>query len=186
MRIAESGSRRNATDIAPMHTGIATDDGKPGRWDNAMPPAAPMNIAGNVGPPRKDPREIPHAMLLKSTRKMSVPTESVACVLHERSQRVLSREQHRVRASARDLREHERHQRDHETGGRDHDELSLRNEVRSSQPKFADRIREERGGDPDEQRSSRFRRRSAFRMAQGAAAGASRRQCSAPSSASCR
>ena len=34
----------------------------------AMPPAAPMNMAGKAGPPRKDPSEIAHAMLLNSTR----------------------------------------------------------------------------------------------------------------------
>ena len=68
MMIAERGRRRNATNIAPIQTGTATEDGRPGRCDSATPPAAPMSMAGKVGPPRKDPSEIAHAMLLNSTR----------------------------------------------------------------------------------------------------------------------
>src|SRR3954447_14049575 len=39
--------------IAPMPIANAGTSGRPGRCDAAIPPAAPMNIAGNTGPPRK-------------------------------------------------------------------------------------------------------------------------------------
>jgi hypothetical protein len=48
-----SGRPSIATDIAPMPVATPATSGKPGRWDKAMPPAAPMNNAGKMGPPRK-------------------------------------------------------------------------------------------------------------------------------------
>src|ERR1700761_406776 len=48
-----SGSLRIATLIAPMPMATAGTNGRPGRCDMAAPPTVPMNIAGNVGPPRK-------------------------------------------------------------------------------------------------------------------------------------
>ena len=39
--------------IAPMPMATPAIIGSPGRWDRAMPPAAPMNMAGKTGPPRK-------------------------------------------------------------------------------------------------------------------------------------
>jgi hypothetical protein len=41
------------TDIAPMPVATPATSGNPGRCDRAMPPAAPMNRAGKMGPPRK-------------------------------------------------------------------------------------------------------------------------------------
>src|ERR1700761_6897483 len=51
----DSGSRSTATVVAPMPMATAGTRGRPGRCDIAAPPTAPMNIAGNVGPPRKLP-----------------------------------------------------------------------------------------------------------------------------------
>ena len=47
-----SGSASITVDIAPMPIATAGTSSSPGRCDAAMPPAAPMNIAGNTGPPR--------------------------------------------------------------------------------------------------------------------------------------
>jgi hypothetical protein len=51
------GSRSIATVIAPIPMATAGTSGNPGRWDRPIPPAAPRNIAGNVGPPRKPASE---------------------------------------------------------------------------------------------------------------------------------
>ena len=48
-----SGSVSITVHIAPMPIATAGISGRPGRCDAAMPPAAPMNIDGNTGPPRK-------------------------------------------------------------------------------------------------------------------------------------
>jgi hypothetical protein len=40
-----------------------------------MPPAAPMNMAGNTGPPRKLLSEAPYASALHATSASSAPTE---------------------------------------------------------------------------------------------------------------
>ena len=58
-RTEVSGSRSITTDIAPMPMATPATSGSPGRCDSAMPPTAPMNIAGNVGPPRKLLSEMP-------------------------------------------------------------------------------------------------------------------------------
>jgi hypothetical protein len=39
--------------MAPIPMATPSISGSPGRCDNAMPPAAPRNMAGNTGPPRK-------------------------------------------------------------------------------------------------------------------------------------
>ena len=54
-----SGSVSITTDIAPRPMATAGTSGNPGRCDRAMPPAAPMNSAGKIGPPRKLPSEMP-------------------------------------------------------------------------------------------------------------------------------
>ena len=48
-----SGSLSITADIAPMPMATPDTSGSPGRCDIAIPPAAPMNMAGNTGPPRK-------------------------------------------------------------------------------------------------------------------------------------
>ena len=48
-----SGRSSITTHIAPMPVATPATSGNPGRCDNAMPPAPPMNSAGKVGPPRK-------------------------------------------------------------------------------------------------------------------------------------
>jgi hypothetical protein len=55
---AESGNRKIATVAAPIPTATAAVTGNPGSRDARIPPAAPRKIAGNVGPPRKLPKEI--------------------------------------------------------------------------------------------------------------------------------
>jgi hypothetical protein len=39
--------------IAPMPMATPATSGSPGRCDAAIPPTAPMKIAGKIGPPRK-------------------------------------------------------------------------------------------------------------------------------------
>ena len=46
-------------DIAPIPMATAGTRSRPGRCDAAMPPAAPMNMAGKIGPPRKLDSERP-------------------------------------------------------------------------------------------------------------------------------
>jgi len=48
-----NGSLSITTHIAPMPMATPGTSGNPGRCDIATPPAAPRNIAGNAGPPRK-------------------------------------------------------------------------------------------------------------------------------------
>jgi hypothetical protein len=52
-RTEVNGNLSSTTDIAPMPMAAPATSGNPGRWDSAIPPAAPRNIAGNTGPPRK-------------------------------------------------------------------------------------------------------------------------------------
>ena len=54
-----SGRVSITTVIAPMPIATAGTSGSPGRWDSAMPPAVPMNMAGKIGPPRKLLRDTP-------------------------------------------------------------------------------------------------------------------------------
>jgi hypothetical protein len=54
-----SGSLSITTDIAPTPMATPSISGSPGRCDSAMPPAAPTNRAGKVGPPRKLLRDTP-------------------------------------------------------------------------------------------------------------------------------
>ena len=57
---AVSGSPPSmTTSIAPMPMPTPSMSGRPGRWDRAIPPAAPMNMPGKVGPPRKPLSEKP-------------------------------------------------------------------------------------------------------------------------------
>ena len=48
-----SGRPSIVTAMAPIPMATPAIMGRPARCDRAMPPAAPMNIDGNVGPPRK-------------------------------------------------------------------------------------------------------------------------------------
>ena len=48
-----SGRPSIVTAMAPMPMATPAIMGRPARCDSAMPPAAPMNMAGKVGPPRK-------------------------------------------------------------------------------------------------------------------------------------
>ena len=48
-----SGRPNIATVIAPIPMATPAIIGSPGRCDNAMPPAAPMNMRGEHRPPRK-------------------------------------------------------------------------------------------------------------------------------------
>ena len=51
MTVADSGSLRIDTAVAAISTATAGVSEKPGRCAASRPPAAPMNKAGNVGPP---------------------------------------------------------------------------------------------------------------------------------------
>jgi hypothetical protein len=48
-----SGSPNMTEVIAPIPIAAPAIIGRPGPWESAIPPAAPMNKAGKVGPPRK-------------------------------------------------------------------------------------------------------------------------------------
>ena len=69
-----SGNRSIVTAIAPIPIATPATIGSPGRWDSATPTAAPMNIAGNVGPPRKLLSEHAYASDFVSTSSNSAPT----------------------------------------------------------------------------------------------------------------
>ena len=72
---ADSGNRRMATVAAPSPTATAGVSEKPGRWEAMMPPAAPRNTAGNVGPPRYPASEMLHAALLSTMTRASAPSD---------------------------------------------------------------------------------------------------------------
>jgi hypothetical protein len=61
-RVASSvdvnGSVSIVADIAPMPIATAGIIDSPGRCEAAIPPAAPMNIAGKMGPPRNELSEM--------------------------------------------------------------------------------------------------------------------------------
>ncbi len=62
-RVANSvevnGSLSITVHMAPIPMATPGTSDRPGRWDAATPPAAPMNMDGNTGPPRKLESEIP-------------------------------------------------------------------------------------------------------------------------------
>ena len=47
------GSRSITVHMAPIPMATPGTNDSPGRWEAATPAAAPMNIDGNTGPPRK-------------------------------------------------------------------------------------------------------------------------------------
>ena len=59
-----------------------------------MPPAAPMNIAGNTGPPRKLDSESAYASALQSTSSSSAPTDQPAALPISGPELVLAGEEH--------------------------------------------------------------------------------------------
>ena len=69
----------------PQHRGDAGGEAdgdrgggsKPGRCEAIIPAAAPRNIAGKVGPPRKLASEIAHASPLKASSGASAPSDHV-------------------------------------------------------------------------------------------------------------
>ena len=69
-----SGSPSIATIIAPIPIAAPAIIGRPGRWESAMPPAAPMNMLGKMGPPRKLLSERLYARPLQRTTIRSAPT----------------------------------------------------------------------------------------------------------------
>ena len=149
MTTDDSGSLRNATTITPIPTATAGASGSPGRCDAAMPPAAPRKMAGNVGPPRKLPRQALHASPLHTSRRPNAPSDHVAGLVDEAGQRVLTGEQHLVGAVGRGLREQDRQQRDHEAGGGDEHPGVPRHDVGTDQAEPPDHEREQRAGEPE-------------------------------------
>ena len=67
--------------IAPIPIPTAGTSSMPGSSAAATPPAAPMNIAGNTGPPRKVDSEIAYASALHSISSSSAPTDQLAALL---------------------------------------------------------------------------------------------------------
>ena len=67
--------------IAPIPIPTAGTSSMPGSSAAATPPAAPMNIAGNTGPPRKLDSEIAYASALQSISSSSAPTDQLAALL---------------------------------------------------------------------------------------------------------
>ena len=74
---AVSGKPSSTAHIAPMPIAAPATAGSPGRWDSAMPPAAPMNIDGKIGPPRKVASATEYARPLQATSRTSAPAEYV-------------------------------------------------------------------------------------------------------------
>ena len=58
-RVEEKGSLSITVDMAPMPMASPGTSVSPGRWEPAMPAAAPMKRAGKTGPPRKLESEMP-------------------------------------------------------------------------------------------------------------------------------
>ncbi len=58
-RVAVSGRRSITVVIAPSPIAAPGTTAIPGRWEAAIPSAAPMNMDGKIGPPRKEDRETP-------------------------------------------------------------------------------------------------------------------------------
>ena len=67
-----------ATVIAPMPMAAPPIIGRPGRCERAMPPAAPMNMLGKIGPPRKLLSDRPYASPLHTTSSTSAPAVQLA------------------------------------------------------------------------------------------------------------
>ena len=61
--------------MAPIPMPIAGARLMPGSPLSAMPSTAPMNMAGNTGPPRKALSDRPYASVLHSPSTTSVATE---------------------------------------------------------------------------------------------------------------
>src|SRR5664280_2194954 len=72
--VAVMGSLSMTVAMAPMPMATAGTSESPGRWAAATPMAAPMNMDGNTGPPRKPESESPYATDLQATRSTSAPT----------------------------------------------------------------------------------------------------------------
>src|SRR6266496_4118080 len=82
MTVADSGSLRIDTAVAAISTATAGVSENPGRCAASSPPAAPMNKAGDVGPPRKLPSEVIQAAALNRSRNGRVDRDRVgACLI---------------------------------------------------------------------------------------------------------
>ena len=66
--------------MAPIPMAMPATIGRPGRWDRAIPAAAPMNIEGKIGPPRKLESDAVYAIPLQMTSSTSAPTLKVPAV----------------------------------------------------------------------------------------------------------
>jgi hypothetical protein len=73
-RTAVIGSCSIPAVIAPTPIAAPVIIGRPARCDSAIPPAAPMNMPGKVGPPRKLLSAMAYAMPLHTTSSTSAPT----------------------------------------------------------------------------------------------------------------
>src|SRR6476659_9550972 len=63
------------TDIAPMPMPTQAIIERPGSWESRMPSAAPMNMPGNTGPPRKLLSERLYATLLQVRSMIKAPVD---------------------------------------------------------------------------------------------------------------
>src|SRR5262245_50418776 len=75
--IADNGRRSIDAAIAVIPTATAGVTARPGRCDASKPPAAPMNSAGNVGPPRNAPSDTAQAAPLQTTTQANAPADQV-------------------------------------------------------------------------------------------------------------
>ena len=76
-RTEVTGSRRMATMPAAMQIPRPGTVPRPGRCPASTPTTPPRKIAGNVGPPRNEPRHSPYATPLHSSRSSRTPTGHV-------------------------------------------------------------------------------------------------------------
>ena len=81
------------TVMAPMPMPTPAIGDNPGRCDSASPKAAPMNMPGKVGPPRKPLSDTPYATPLHDDEQHERPDCPTRSLLDQRSQGVLTGEQ---------------------------------------------------------------------------------------------
>ena len=99
------------TAAAAISTATAGVSENPGRCAASRPPAAPMNRAGKVGPPRKLPSEMLQASALEQEQERQGGQGHGGALLEQGAEGVLAGEQHGIGGLAGDLGEPDRQAR---------------------------------------------------------------------------
>ncbi len=112
------GSRSMAAVIAPMPMAAPAIKPRPGRCESAIPPTAPMNIAGKIGPPRNELNAKRVGEGLAQDEQHERSDRVAGGVAEHRAQRRLPREQHQRRALVGALGEGDRQAHDDQADDR--------------------------------------------------------------------